>query len=136
MRCTIIIHWKIQVVIFHFFTQVNIAIRKRLLHRKTSIKQIITTTLNRSKKGLLSLFFKSPLSHSTVLVKCIVEQSGTFPFFSLYKYTFPDGISGLQENLPEHNGSSSVSYYIWIMKCIKNIHNLNACGCKNCGIKP
>lgn len=85
MRCTIIIHWKIQVVVFHFLIQVNIAIRKYLLHRKTSMKQIITTTLNRSKKGLL-LLFKSPLSPSTVLVKGLwnnLEPSHFFPYISI-----------------------------------------------------
>lgn len=79
MKCTIIIHWKIQVVIFDFFIRVIIAIKKCLLHRKTSIKQIITTTLNRSKKKKKDFFFLNQHCHIIQFtVKCIVEQSRNF----------------------------------------------------------
>lgn len=72
-----------------FFIQVNIAIREYLLHRKTSIKQIITTTLNRSKKELLS-FFKSALSYNTVLNEMFLWNNlEPCNFFFLDKYTFP-----------------------------------------------
>lgn len=130
MRCTIIIHWKIQVVVFDFFIRVNIAIRKYLLHRKAGVKQIITTTLNRSK------FFKSALSHNTVLSERYCGTIWKLPM-SPHCVSIPFLTGFVVFRKIAQNVTALHQWHItWVMKRIKNSHNLNASEYENCRIKP